>query len=96
MARLQTLARRAEAASAMAEAEVALEPVTRAVSDEEMPEAAQARHLPVLVTTEYTNENYGGALYLASLARNVARAGEVRLTSGSGWRWSSPRARTAA
>ncbi len=82
MARLQTLASRAEAASAMAEAEVALEPVTRAVRDEEMPEVAQARHLLVLSTTEFTNENYGGALYLASLARNVARAGEVRLTSG--------------
>ena len=82
MARLQSLASRAEAASAMAEAEVALEAVAGAERDEEAPEAAQARHLLVLSTTEFTNENYGGALYLASLARNVARVGEVRLTGG--------------
>ena len=82
MARLQMLASRAEAASAMAEAEVALEAVAGAVRDEEVPEAAQARHLLVLSTTEFTNENYGGAIYLASLARNLARVGEVRLTGG--------------
>ena len=82
MARLQTLASRAEAASVMAEAEIALEAVTGAAGDEEMPAVTQARNLLVLSTTEFANENYGGALYLASQARRVARAGEGQLTSG--------------
>ncbi len=82
MARLQTLASRAEAASVMAEAEIALEAVTGAAGDEEVPAVAQARNLLALSTTEFANENYGGALYLASQARRVARTGELRLTSG--------------
>ena len=87
MARLQTLASRAEAASVMAEAEIALEAVTGSARDEEMPAGAQARRLLVLSTTEFTNENYGGALYLASQARRVARTGEGRLTSGEERVW---------
>ena len=82
MARLQTLASRAEAASAMAEAEIGVEAVTEAAGDEEVPEAAQARQFLELSTTEFAAENYGGALYLASQARSVARAGEFRVTSG--------------
>ena len=84
MARLQTLASRAEAASVMAEAEIALEAVTGAAGDEEVPAAAQARRLLVLSTTEFSDENYGGALYLASQARRVARTGEVRLSGDGG------------
>jgi SH3-like domain-containing protein len=30
-------------------------------------------------TTEFTNENYGGSLYLATQAKNLAKAGETRL-----------------
>ncbi len=82
MARLQTLASRAEAASVMAEAEIALEALTGVAGDEEVLEAAQARQLLVLSSTEFADENYGGALYLASQARRVARAGEVRVVSG--------------
>ena len=82
MARLQTLASRAEAASVMAEAEIALRAVEEVAGDEEVPEAAQALSLLVLSTREFADENYGGSLYLASQARRVARAGEVRLTSG--------------
>lgn len=82
MARLQTLASRAEAASVMAEAEIALEAVTGAAGNEEVTAAAQARGLLVLSTTEFAKENYGGALYLASQARRMARMGEVRLRSG--------------
>lgn len=81
MARLQTLASRAEAASAMAEAEIGMQAVTAAAGGEEVPEAIEARHLLVLSATEFANENYGGALYLASQARSAARAGEFRLTS---------------
>jgi len=81
MARRQTLASRAEAASAMAEAEIGVEGVTRAGGSEEVPEAVEARRLLVLSTNEFADENYGGALYLASQARSAARGGEFRLTS---------------
>ena len=82
MARSQTLASRAEAASAMAEAEIGVQAVSEAAGDEEVAEAVQARQLLALSTTEFADENYGGAHYLASQARRVARAGEYRLTSG--------------
>ena len=81
MARLQTLASRAEAASAMAEAEIGVQAVTGAAGSEDVPEAIEARHLLVLSATEFADDNYGGALYLASQARSAARAGEFRLTS---------------
>ena len=82
MARLQTLASRAEAASAMAEAEIGVQAVSEASGDGELPAAAEARRLLVLSAAEFADENYGGALYLASQARSLARAGEFRLTSG--------------
>ncbi len=81
MARLQTLASRAEAASAMAEAEIGVQAVTSGVGGEDVPEGIEARHLLVLSATEFADENYGGALYLASQARSAARAGEFRVTS---------------
>ncbi len=82
MARRQTLASRAEAASAMAEAEIAVEAVTGAAKIEAVPEALQARNLLAQSTTEFVDENYGGALYLANQARSAARAGEFWLTGG--------------
>jgi len=82
MARLQTVASRAEAASVLAEAEIALRAVTEVGGDEEPPEATQALRLMVLSLAEFEDENYGGALYLASQARRLARAGEFRLTGG--------------
>ena len=53
---------------------------TEAAGDEGVPEAAEARGLLVRSQAEFANENYGGALYLASQARRVARIVEVRLT----------------
>jgi hypothetical protein len=81
MARLQTLASRAEAASTMAEAEIGVQAVTGAAGAKDVPEAIEARHLLALSATEFAEENYGGALYLASQARSAARAGEFRVTS---------------
>jgi len=83
MARFQTLASRAEAASVMAEAEIALETVTGVAGNEKVPASTQARRLLVLSTTEFANENYGGALYLASQARRMARTGEGWLTNSA-------------
>ena len=81
MARLQTLASRAEAASSMAEAEIGVRAVTGTAGDEEVPAAAEARYLLELSAREFAGDNYGGALYLASQARGIVRTGEVRLIS---------------
>lgn len=78
MARLQTVASRAEAASAMAEAEIALEGVTDVAGGQGAPEVAQAVRLLEMSTTAFVNQNYGGALYLASQARSIARSGRIR------------------
>ena len=81
MSRLQTLASRADAASTMAEAEIGVEALTAADGNEEVPEAAEARHFLELSTTAFADENYAGALYLASQARSVARTAEFRRTN---------------
>jgi hypothetical protein len=80
MAKLQTLASRAEAASGMAEAEVALQPL-RSRAGSSAPEAAQATKLLREASIEFTHENYGGALYLANQAKGLAAAGTGRLSS---------------
>lgn len=80
MARLRTLATRAEAASGMAEAELALQSL-RARSERDAPELAQAQQLLDLSSGEFNDENYGGALYLANQAKTAAKAAESRVAS---------------
>jgi hypothetical protein len=82
MARLQTLATRAEAASGMAEAEIALEALRAAVGSEGSREVAQAEQLLIESAAEFNKPNYGGALYLADQARRVAAAAEAREVGG--------------
>jgi hypothetical protein len=73
MAKLRTLATRAEAASAMAEADVALQSLSRTVRDAQ--ETKQVRELMQQSTAEFSKQNYGGALYLANQAKTLlARA----------------------
>jgi uncharacterized coiled-coil protein SlyX len=79
MAKLQTLATRAEAASGMAEAELALQPL-KVAAPQSSPEAAQAKRLLGQSSGEFSKENYGGALYLANQAKAVATAGRGRLS----------------
>jgi hypothetical protein len=81
MAKLQTLASRAEAASGMAEAEVALQPLKARSGQQNAPEAAQASRLLREASAEFTQENYGGALYLANQAKALAAAGTGRLSA---------------
>jgi Tfp pilus assembly protein FimV len=81
MAKLQTLASRAEAASGIAEAEVALQPLRSAPNQQAAPEAAQAGRLLREASAEFNQENYGGALYLANQAKALAAAGTGRLSS---------------
>lgn len=83
MARLQTQATRAEAASGMAEAEIALETLSRAPGGESLPEFARAEDLFDESSAEFESENYGGAVYLANQVRTVVRSGQARLGGGS-------------
>src|SRR3989475_2646893 len=89
MAKLQSLATRAEAASGMAEAEIALEALRSANgsgggSSAASPELAQGSQLLQLATAEFDKQNYAGALYLATQAKNAAAAGQGRVTSERG------------
>ena len=80
MAKLHTQASRAEAASGIAEAEVALQPL-RGRSSQNAPEASQATRLLREASEEFNQQNYGGALYLANQAKAFAAAGTGRLSS---------------
>lgn len=82
MAKLQTLASRAEAASGIAEAEVALQPLGGGPGQGAAPEATQATRLLRESAAEFDKENYGGALYLANQAKTLAGAARGRLSAG--------------
>ena len=84
MARLRTLATRAEAASAIAEAEVTLQQLKGRAGQQVPPEAAQAEAALRQASTAFDAENFGGAVYLATQAKRVATAGRGRLTEGAG------------
>jgi len=81
MAKLQSLATRAEAASGMAEAEIALQSLRTSGNPQGVPELGQAAQLLQLATTEFDKQNYGGALYLANQAKDAAAAGQGRVAS---------------
>lgn len=81
MAKLQSLATRAEAASGMAEAEIALQALRTASGNSPSPEWGQGRQLLQLATAEFDQQNYAGALYLATEAKNAAAAGRGRVGS---------------
>jgi uncharacterized coiled-coil protein SlyX len=79
MAKLQTVASRAEAASALAEAELALQTLRAAAGMQPGPNLAPATQLLQQGTAEFGKQNYGGALYLANQAKSVAGVGKGRL-----------------
>src|SRR6266513_4127523 len=85
MAKLQSLATRAEAASGMAEAEIALQALRTnggANSSQPSPELLQGNQLLQLASSEFDKQNYAGALYLATEAKNAAAAGQGRARGG--------------
>jgi uncharacterized coiled-coil protein SlyX len=82
MAKLQTLATRAEAASGIAEAEVALQTLKTGPGQPSTPEGAQAARLLKESSTEFDKGNYGGALYLANQTKTLAGAARGRLSAG--------------
>ncbi len=71
MGKLQSLATRAEAASTMAEADVALQSIANSGRDSR--ESRQASRLMQQSTAEFKRKNFGGALYLANQAKAAAR-----------------------
>lgn len=82
LAKLQSQASRAEAASGMAEAEIALQVLRRTQGSEDLPELSEADARLAESSVEFGSENYGGALYLATQARTLARNGQSRLRGG--------------
>jgi uncharacterized coiled-coil protein SlyX len=83
MAKLQSLATRAEAASGMAEAEIALQAMRspNGSGSSSSPGLDQSSQLLQLATAEFDKQNYAGALYLATEAKNAAAAGRGRVAS---------------
>jgi uncharacterized protein YgiM (DUF1202 family) len=79
MARLRSVATRAEAASAIAEAEVTLQQLRGGAGQQSPPEARQAEAALRSASQAFDAENYGGAVYLATQAKRVATAGRGRL-----------------
>lgn len=83
MAKLQTLASRAEAASAMAEADVALQSLRTSAAGQQLPEIGQVTKLVQQSNAEFNKQNFGGALYLATQAKAIAATGRERAAAGS-------------
>jgi hypothetical protein len=81
MARLQTLSSRAEAASGIAEAEVALGTL-RSRLGAQHPDVAEVAKLVQQSSAAFSKSNFGGAFYLASLAKTEAAASRNRLGDG--------------
>jgi SH3 domain-containing protein len=82
MAKLRTVATRAEAASAMAEAELAVQSLRSVRGSQGGPELTQGGDLLQQGTEAFNRQNFGGALYLATQAKEVAQAGKSRLSVG--------------
>ena len=83
-AKLRSIESKAEAASTIAEAEIALKMLqSRAVSFDwlELDEIAIAEHLLEMSAEEFNTHNYGGALYLANQTKGRIRTAQERLSS---------------
>ena len=72
MAKLQSQATRAEAASGMAEAEIALRDLRATTGGQVTPAIQEAQQLLNQSGEEFGKDNYAGSLYLASQARTIA------------------------
>ncbi len=76
MAKLQTVANRADAASALAEAKVAVQALQALLPDTSA-QVDQATRLVDMSTAEFDRQNYGGSLYLATQAKTLARSADA-------------------
>jgi hypothetical protein len=84
MARMQTLATRAEAASAMAEADVAVQQLETRPGGRSAAEYAQAKRLLEMSSAEFNRQNFGGSVYLANQAKTTAATARGRLAESTG------------
>jgi hypothetical protein len=84
-AKLRSLETKAEAASNMAEAEIAVKAlkVELGAGDQDA-DVRRAEQLLQMGAEEFKNENYGGALYLTNQAKAHIKAGQLRLRAGEG------------
>ncbi|MBI3449256.1 MAG: SH3 domain-containing protein [Acidobacteria bacterium] len=78
-AKLMSLESRAEAASQMAETEIALKAVEGEEGAAQDPELEKIRKLVQMSSAEFEKENFGGALYLASQAKERIQDSQTRL-----------------
>ncbi len=80
-AKLRSLESKAEAASEMAEAEIAVKALKAQLAGQtQNPELIKAQELLKMSAQEFKKENYGGAVYLTSQAKGHIRAGQIQLT----------------
>lgn len=78
-AKLRSLESRAEAASDLAEAEIAIQAlISRGQGMETDPGVIKARELNALSAREFDQGNYGGALYLTGQAKSAIKSVEAR------------------
>jgi hypothetical protein len=84
--KLRSLESRAEAASNMAEAEIALKSLEGQVhgTEAKKEELTQAEQLLKMSAAEFKKENYGGALYLANEAKSRLRGSGARAAGQGG------------
>lgn len=81
-AKLRSLESKAEAASEMAEAEIAIKSLKdKLVGQTKHPEIVKAEQLITMAVNEFQEENYGGAVYLTSQAKGHIKTAQMRLTS---------------
>jgi hypothetical protein len=84
LAKLRSLESRAEAASNLAETEIALNVVERESAGREKPaDAMQAGKLLAVAGQEFQKQNYGGALYLTTQAKSLLKSGAGARGAGS-------------
>jgi len=76
-AKLRSLESRADAASTMAEAEIALKAFQGQKSGANRLELGKAEEMLRMSSEEFAKENYGGALFLATQAKGHLRAAEI-------------------
>jgi hypothetical protein len=79
-AKQRSLESRAEAASEIAEAEIALKSLRDKAAETNRPELANAEQLLTRATGEFEKQNFGGALYLVGQAKSQIKMGELRLS----------------
>jgi hypothetical protein len=84
-AKLRSLETKAEAASNMAEAEIAVKALKVELgAGDQNADVLRAEQLLKMGAEEFKNENYGGALYLTNQAKAHIKAGQTRFRPGEG------------